>query len=90
MMEFDVSRSKRRSRSEADVVAAIVGVVAEYSNAPAGIEQYRWLRAPSYWDRMAIPGADVSVEPRHDDQHGGVRFRVGWNEAERVAVVWIL
>jgi hypothetical protein len=72
------------------VLAAIKRVVADYANAPDGIENYRWVRAPRYWDRMAIPGANVSVEPRHDDQHAGVAFRVGWNEAERVAVVWLL
>ena len=65
-------------------------VVAGYRNAPADIEQYTWLTAPRYWDRLAVPGGNCSVEPRHEDRHAGVSFRVGWNERERAAVLWIL
>jgi hypothetical protein len=72
------------------LLATIKRAVAGYSNAPAGIEQYTWLRAPRAWDRLAIPGSGCSVEPRHEDRHAGVAFRVGWNDAERVAVLWIL
>ena len=71
-------------------MATIKGVVASYSNAPEGIESFMWLYAPRYWDRLAIPGSGCCVEPRHEDRHAGVAFRVGWNDAERVAVLWIL
>lgn len=80
----------RRRSSEAALLATIKGVVAGYSNAPEGIESFMWLYAPRYWDRLAIPGSGCSVEPRHEDRHAGVAFRVGWNDAERVAVLWIL
>ena len=82
-------REGRRS-SEAALLDTIKKVVAAYSNAPEDIETFTWLHAPSYWDRLAIPGAECCVEPRHEDRHAGVAFRVGWNQAERVAVLWIL
>lgn len=72
------------------LLATIKRVVAGYRNAPAEIERYTWLRAPRAWDRLAIPGAGCFVEPRHEDRHAGVAFRVGWNEAEQVAALWIL
>lgn len=87
----NVSRiGARRRSSEAMLLATIQRVVAGYRNAPAGIEHYTWLRAPKYWDRLAIPGADCFIEPRHEDRHAGVAFRVGWNDAERVVALWIL
>lgn len=88
-MRVERSGYRRRS-SEAALLATIKGVVAGYSNAPAGIESFTWLYAPRYWDRLAIPGSGCCVEPRHEDRHAGVAFRVGWNDAERVAVLWML
>jgi hypothetical protein len=83
------SRTRRRA-SEAELIASIQRVVAGYRNAPADLVDYTWLTAPKTWDRLAIPGADRFVEPRHEDRHAGIAFRVGWNESERVAALWIL
>jgi len=65
-------------------------VVAGYANAPVGIEEYLWLSVPKYWESVRVPGAGQIIEPRHEDRHGGVSFRVGWSVSERVAALWIL
>lgn len=71
-----MNRIRARGRSsEAVLLATIQRVVAGYSNAPAGIEHYTWLRVPKYWDRLAIPGAGCFIEPRHEDRHAGVADR---------------
>lgn len=84
----------REARSERpDLLERIKRVVAAYPDAPAGIEEYDWLSVPKYWDHLRVPteqAREVLVEPRHDDQHAGQRFRVGWSEAERVAALWLL
>jgi hypothetical protein len=76
-----------------DVLEQIKRVVADYPDAPAGIEDYSWFSVPRYWESLAIPGArrrDQRLVPLHEDRHGGIAFKVGWDEEERVAAVWLL
>lgn len=83
-------RNRRRGgTSEDQLLNGIRQVVSQYPNAPADIAEYRWMLAPRYWDRLAVPRGH-EIEPRHEDRHGGVSFRVGWSEADRVVGVWIL
>jgi len=80
-------------RRRPDVLARIRKVVAGYPDAPADIEEYTWLEVPRYWESLTVPvgeGREIRIEPLHEDRHGGVAFRVGWNEQERIAAVWIL
>ncbi len=80
-------------KNPAERLAHIKKVVASYPDAPKGIEHYTWLSVPSYWESLRVPTAgqrEVRITPRHEDQHGGVLFRVGWDEAEQVAALWIL
>jgi hypothetical protein len=80
----------KRTPSNQQLLEKIKDVVAGYSNAPDDLRGYTWLSAPKYWDSLAVPGTDRMIEPRHEDRHGGVAFRVGWSESERVAAIWIL
>lgn len=72
-----------------ELLESIKKVVAGYRNAPDDIQDYTWLTAPKYWDCLKVPGAGL-IEPRHEDRHAGVSFRVGWSEPDRVAALWIL
>jgi len=67
-------------------------IIATYPDAPEGIADYTWLSVPRYWEHLLVPteGHEVIIEPRHQDQHAGVGFRVGSNESERVAALWML
>lgn len=78
------------NRLKASRLEGIKRVVAGYRNAPAGIEDYTWMSVPRYWESVRVPGAGSMIEPRHEDRHGGVAFRVGWNVNERVVAIWIL
>ena len=76
-----------RPLSEGQVLDGIRGVVADYPNAPADIRDYTWVLAPRYWDRYRVPGGK-DIEPRHQDHHGGVSFRVGWSVPDRTVAIW--
>jgi hypothetical protein len=79
--------------SRSDLLPRIKRIVASYPDAPAGLEDYTWLSVPRSWEHLTVPTADrreIIIEPRHQDQHAGVGFRVGWNEAEQVAALWML
>ena len=65
-------------------------VVAGYQNAPDGIEEYTWMSVPRYWESLRVPCVGSVIEPRHEDRHGGVSFRVGWSVSERMVALWIL
>ena len=80
----------RRMPTHEQLLEGIKDVVADYGNAPPDIRAYTWLAAPKYWDALAVPGTGRLIEPRHEDRHGGVAFRVGWSEAERVVALWML
>ena len=74
-------------------LARIKRVVADYPDAPTGIENFLWLSVPSYWDHLRVPleGRRATlIHPRREDQHGGLRFRVGWDEHECIAALWLL
>jgi hypothetical protein len=82
-----------RGKRPADVLERIKRLVATYPDAPAGIEHYTWFEVPRYWESLVVPVGDrrrVRIVPRHEDRHAGVAFRVGWDEAEQIAAVWIL
>lgn len=81
----------RRSRPE--ILPQIKRIIASYPDAPEGIEEYTWHSVPRSWEHLTVPVAErrqVIIEPRHEDRHGGVGFRVGWSEAEQVAALWML
>ena len=48
------------------------------------------MSVPRYWESLRVPGVGSVIEPRHEDRHGGVSFRVGWNVSERMVALWIL
>lgn len=76
-----------------DLLPQIKRIIASYPDAPAGLEDYTWFSVPRTWEHLTVPTGDrreVIIEPRHQDQHAGVGFRVGWNEAEEVAALWML
>ncbi|MBI4541110.1 MAG: hypothetical protein HY704_16535 [Gemmatimonadetes bacterium] len=76
-----------------ELMAELKALAAEDADAPAGIEDYTWITVPRYWESVKVPTADgreVMIVPRREDRHGGLAFRVGWNEEERVAALWIL
>jgi hypothetical protein len=78
---------------QSDQLARIKRLVADYPDAPAQIEQFHWFTVPRYWDHLRVPlgsGRAVLIHPRREDQHGGLRFRVGWNAEERIAALWLL
>jgi hypothetical protein len=75
--------------SEGELLRSIREVVAEYPNAPSDIAAYTWLFAPRYWDRITVPGGG-EIEPRIEDHHAGVTFRVGWSQRDRAVALWIL
>ena len=80
-------------RSRPNLLPQIKRIVASYPDAPAGIEDYTWMSVPRSWEHLTIPTEEmggVIIEPRHEDRHGGIAFRVGWNEAEEVAALWLL
>lgn len=93
MWENDPAGGSPLGKSPADVLERIKRVVASYADAPPDIEDYAWFEAPRYWESLVIPLGErrrVRIIPRHEDRHAGVAFRVGWDERERVAAVWIL
>jgi hypothetical protein len=75
--------------SEGQLIDSIRAVVAEYPNAPSDIGDYTWMLAPRYWDHITVPGGG-RIEPRHEDHHAGVAFRVGWSQADRTVAIWFL
>lgn len=80
-------------RSGPDLLQQIKRIIASYPDAPADLEEYHWITVPRTWEHLTVPTEDllgVIIEPRHEDRHGGAGFRVGWNEAERVAALWML
>lgn len=80
----------KRTPGSDRLLERVKDVVAGYSNAPDDIRGYTWLSVPKYWESLAVPGTGRIIEPRHEDRHGGVAFRVGWIESERVVGLWIL
>lgn len=87
-----IRRSVTR-RSRPDLLRQIKRIVASYPDAPPGLEDYTWVSVPRTWEHLTVPTEDfrgLIIEPRHEDRHGGVGFRVGWNEAEQVAALWML
>ncbi|MBI4409356.1 MAG: hypothetical protein HY561_06580 [Gemmatimonadetes bacterium] len=79
-------------RFATDLAEALKRLAADYPDAPADLDEYFWLSVPKYWECVTVPiiGRDVRIAPRHEDRHGGVGFKVGWNVEERVAALWIL
>jgi hypothetical protein len=64
-------------------------VVSSFPDAPPDLLDYDWMSVPRYWESATVPRGG-RIEPRHEDRHGGVSFRVGWSERDRVAALWIL
>lgn len=74
-------------------LARIKSLVADYPDAPPGIEDFLWLTVPKYWDHLRVPleeGRAALIHPRREDRHGGIRFRVGWDAGEHIAALWVL
>jgi hypothetical protein len=79
----------KRPRSHEDLVESIKTVVAGYPNAPDDLVSYDWFAVPRYWTSFTVPRG-ARIEPRHEDRHAGVSFRVGWSVPDRAAALWIL
>lgn len=80
-------------RSRPDLLQQIKRIIASYPDAPEGIGGYAWISVPRSWEHLTVPTGErreVIIEPRHEDRHGGVAFRVGWNESEEVVALWML
>jgi hypothetical protein len=72
-----------------ELIERIKDVVAGYPDAPADLRSYDWFTVPRYWDGFRVPLGE-HIEPRHEDRHGGIAFRVGWSVPDRAAALWIL
>jgi len=80
-------------RSRPDLLPQIKRIIASYPDAPPDLVEYAWVTVPRSWEHLTVPTGDqraVIIEPRHEDRHGGIAFRVGWNEPEKVAALWML
>ena len=78
-----------RRTTQAQLLASIRGVIAGYPDAPADLLTYEWFSVPRYWESVTVPRSG-RIEPRHEDRHSGIAFKVGWSERDRVAALWIL
>jgi hypothetical protein len=89
----DIPKSERamarRRVPYEQIVQSIKGVVSSFPDAPADLSEYDWMSVPRYWESVNVP-LGGRIEPRHEDRHAGVSFRVGWSERDRVAALWMV